>query len=752
MSFARRGFLAAGVAILALALRSTAIADVWSSVGPGGGSVFCLGRDSVHPAVLYAGTGRNGLFKTTDSGGHWMPIARAVSDKNVRAIVVDPGNPDTVYMATAGNGVFKSTDGGVTWGASNSGMTDLRLNALAMDPSNPAVLYAGTNLRTIYKSVNGGATWISLTEGLQSWGYWSFAIDPTDPATIYAGTGSGVFRSTDGGQNWLNVSKGLLIGSLIVDLVVLPGSPTVVLAAAAGLGQGIGRTLDGGSTWDFIPIGTGVVSLAVEPGSSLVVYAGSAQNGVFKSVDAGATWGGIFSPFDFYGPDLAFDSASPANLYAAVASGVFLLSNQGWLPRGAGITNVAVYSIAFDAASSRTVYAGTDVNPLYRSIDGGETWVPTLTGMVAGSGIASDPAVAGTLYLFTGTLLKSVNGGTSWSPADSGLPPGYRIFRTVVDPFTTSTLYVGTTTGVYKSVNGGSSWSLMDTGLGTPQVAALAVDPGDHQTVYAGILGAGVFKSVNGGASWSSSSEGLTDLSVWSLAVDPANSSVIYAGTEVGGVFKSENGGAAWLPMNTGLAVGKVRELVADSREPGLLYAAVEGSGVFLTVDAGLTWRAFNENLTHLAVLSLALTPSGSLYAGTYGGGAFVRRVGRSSFYTLTPCRLFDTRDPASVPGALPLAANSERTFAATSRCGVPPTARSLAVNLTVINPTATGHVTLFPAGAPLPTASSINYSAGRIRSSNGIVGLGTSGSFTARCVQASGTVDLIVDVSGYFE
>jgi hypothetical protein len=73
-------------------------------------------------------------------------------------------------------------------------------------------------------------------------------------------------------------------------------------------------------------------------------------------------------------------------------------------------------------------------------------------------------------------------------------------------------------------------------------------------------------------------------------------------------------------------------------------------------------------------------------------------------------------------------------------------------VNFTVVNPAALGHVTLYPTGATVPPTSSINYSAGRTRAGNGIVGLGTAGSFTARCVQSTGAVDLIVDVSGYFE
>ena len=122
------------------------------------------------------------------------------------------------------------------------------------------------------------------------------------------------------------------------------------------------------------------------------------------------------------------------------------------------------------------------------------------------------------------------------------------------------------------------------------------------------------------------------------------------------------------------------------------------------------------------------------------------------SFYTLTPCRLVDTRNPAGPLGGPALAASAQRTFALASQCGVPSTARALSLNVTVIAPTAAGDLRLFPGGSATPLVSTINYRAGQTRANNAIAGLGAAGDLTIQCDQATGTVHLVLDVNGYFQ
>ncbi len=118
-------------------------------------------------------------------------------------------------------------------------------------------------------------------------------------------------------------------------------------------------------------------------------------------------------------------------------------------------------------------------------------------------------------------------------------------------------------------------------------------------------------------------------------------------------------------------------------------------------------------------------------------------------FHTVTPCRLIDTRLPSGAPA---LGAQATRRLTIASACGIPPTAQAVSVNVAITAPTAGGNLRLFPAGAPLPLVSSINYSAGQTRTNNAIVSLGPDGDLDVFCAQASGTVQLILDVNGYFQ
>jgi len=123
-----------------------------------------------------------------------------------------------------------------------------------------------------------------------------------------------------------------------------------------------------------------------------------------------------------------------------------------------------------------------------------------------------------------------------------------------------------------------------------------------------------------------------------------------------------------------------------------------------------------------------------------------------TSFYTLSPCRLVDTRNPAGSRGGPALGAGIPRTFPISGACGVPPTAWAVSLNVTVAQPTTVGNVRLFPGGTPTPQASSLNYAAGATRANNAIAALGSAGDLTALASQASGSVHLILDVNGYFE
>ena len=170
---------------------------------------------------------------------------------------------------------------------------------------------------------------------------------------------------------------------------------------------------------------------------------------------------------------------------------------------------------------------------------------------------------------------------------------------------------------------------------------------------------------------------------------------------------------------------GEPETLTVSGLTPGTYYFAVDSA--FSSADPNNASGNYALNVT-----------------GTFGDPS-------AGFYTLTPCRVADTRGPAGTYGAPSLQAGGIRTFPLVGQCGIPETASAVALNLTVTGPTALGHLTVFPQGSPLPNASTLNYRAGQTRANNAIVPLGTGGAIAVACGQSSGTTNFIIDVNGYF-
>ncbi len=187
-----------------------------------------------------------------------------------------------------------------------------------------------------------------------------------------------------------------------------------------------------------------------------------------------------------------------------------------------------------------------------------------------------------------------------------------------IDPVDPATLYAGTSGGgVFRSTNGGGSWIAINAGMTSTNVLALAIDPAIPTTLFAGTSGGGVFKSIDGGDSWTPVNSGLPSSQVRALAIGP---SAIYAGTP-DGVFESNDGGGTWTAMSTGLTDPDVRAIAVDPLVPFVLYAGTSG-GVFRS--SGASWTRIGTGLDD--VLALAIDRGGAwdggdtLYAGTSAG------------------------------------------------------------------------------------------------------------------------------------
>lgn len=300
--------------------------NVWTTKGPTGEKIQALAIDPAQPATLYAGTYGGGVFKSTDSGGTWAAVNAGLTNLYVFALAINPASSATLYAGTHGAGVFKSTDSGGTWAATNTGLTNLSVGALAIDPAAPATLYAGEFDGGVFKSSDSGGTWTAVNTGLRSPYVEALAIDPAAPATLYAGTnGPQVFKSTDSANTWGATGPGPNnpwgYGSVFA-LAINPVTPATLYA---GTDYGLFKSTDGGGSWTDISTDLTriVLSLAVDPVNPATLYAGTSVGGVFKSTNADNGW----TPFNaglgnLHVKALAIDP-STSRIYAGTDNGVY---------------------------------------------------------------------------------------------------------------------------------------------------------------------------------------------------------------------------------------------------------------------------------------------------------------------------------------------------------------------------------------------------------------------------------------------
>jgi uncharacterized repeat protein (TIGR01451 family) len=655
----------------------------WTTHGPGLANVAVLVAHPTVPATLYAGTEEGGVFKTTDGGNSWTAINTGLvslnagrTDLNITALAIDPKQPNTIYAGTADSGIFKSNDAGANWIRFSNGLTDLRILTLIINPETPTTLYVGT-FAGVFKSTDGGNSWTPANTGLSTnTTILTLAFDPNSPTTLYTGAApdtdlstktfsGGIFKSTDAGASWTPLTTEITANCLAID----PQNLRILYACRRGDAM---KSVDGGITWtELLEARRFVNRLFIFPSSPTVIYSAS-TDGIFKSLDGGTTWlatGLVNKPNDefLFATTLVVDATAPTTFYAGTRRGAFKSTDGDatWVPINNGLVATVIYSVAIAPITPSTVYAGSS-QWLTFSTDSGTTWIG-LAGVFA-TVFAIDPQSPATLYRSIGDvdgLFKSTDGGLTWIAKNNGLK-NRSISTITIDPVTPTTLYVGTTVanlgatnelngGIFKSTNGGETWTPTNTGFPTSHgdvisISSLAIDPKTPTILYAGVSAvninsprlipfSNIFKSTDGGATWTA----LSNLPVsplnttYSIAIDPQTPQTIYAAVLFyvgpGGVLKSVDGGANWTFSNSGFfsLIPFINTLVIDPVTSTTLYAGTRETGVFKSTDSGSTWLAMNEGLTNLGVNTLAIDPTGkTLYAGTNGGGVFDFQIGEA--------------------------------------------------------------------------------------------------------------------------
>ncbi len=333
-------------------------------------------------------------------------------------------------------------------------------------------------------------------------------------------------------------------------------------------------------------------------------------------------------------------------------------STTGWVGLGPGsISNPGYYgtnssgrvtAIAIDPTNSSTIYVGAADGGVWKTLDGGVSWLPLTDSQcsLAMGALAIDPATPTIVYAGTGELnfnadsyggcgvLRSTDGGSHWTQLDgSGIfdPPdanGAKTSTIVVDAATAgsstnTTVFAATNIGLYRSTNSGSTWTQELTGF----VTDLVQDPSNSSTLYAGVSGTGVYKSIDGGATWDPQFNTSSVGGRIRLAISASSPSTLYAAVNAGGslaLFKSVDAGATWSAVAASGAACRncVYTLViaVDPTNPDLVYFG--GETLYRSTNGGTDFTSIGSGTIHVDQHALTFDPANPLtvFAGNDGG------------------------------------------------------------------------------------------------------------------------------------
>lgn len=426
----------------------------------------------------------------------------------------------------------------------------------------------------------------------------------------------------------------------------------------------------------------------------------------FTGPAAGETWRGL-GPEGGQVRDLAIRPGASGTIYAACQMGGVYRSTDGgasWLAANAGTTLVSeVECLALDPQDNAVLYSGTLGSGVRKSTDGGATWNSTGSGLVDKSiyALAVDPHDSRILYTGCwGGLSKSTNGGGSWASAGAALP-AKMVYGIEFDPQDSQKVFAAFYgAGVYRTTNGGADWTLVNMGLTNLNLYALLLVPGTPSTLYAGTYGGGVFRSTDAGNQWAAPNTGLTNKNVYTLESDPANPATLLAGTSLGGLFRSTDGGGTWTAASTGITNVTVFGLAVDPEDSSVLYAGT-ARGVSKSTNGGGLWADANSGLTALNVYSIAVDPQdgANLLAGADAVGVFQSsdsgshwsRAGASLPNYTVMTAAFDPLDPSVVYAGLWGAGVYKSTDAGSAWTAVNTGITDLYINTLAIDPLTPG-------------------------------------------------------------
>jgi len=680
----------------------------WRSIGPDrGGRVTTVAGLLNDRRTYYMGVTGGGVWKTVNAGISWSPISdRFFKTGSVGSIAVSESDPNIVYVGMGeaclrsnishGDGVYKSIDAGKTW--RNIGLRDTsQIGKVLIDPRNPDLVYVaaighpyGPNEeRGVFRTEDGGETWKKILFINDKTGAADLAMDPRNPRIIYAATwqvlrmpwdidevgpGSGIYKTTDGGDTWTHLAAGLPKTDMgKIGLTVSPMDSQRVWATIGGEDGGIYRSDDAGKTWRLLNGSFQMHSrqyyyghIFADPQKLDTVYTFSSKS-FYKSIDGGTTWGRIQTPHGDYhdlwidphddqrmvngndgGATVTFDGgkswSSEDNQATAQFYTVRTDNSFPYRVYGAQQDNTTV-SISSDAAAAgRRAGPGAASAPAFDEIGGGESGyvLPDLQD----SNIIYAGAYWGLLTRFdrrTG-IARNISVWPDYPGGRTGTQQKYRfqwtfpITETPADP---GVIYVGGNV-VFKSTDHGESWQPISPDLTRNDktrenggrledvyctVFTIAASPVDKNTIWAGSDDGLIHVTRNGGKTWKdvtpSGVKPWTRINIIEASSqDPATAYAAVNRYQMDDfrpyIYRTHDYGKTWTLIVNGIPSDTfVRTVRQDPVRPGLLFAGTE-TGVYVSFDDGDRWQTLQLNLPIVPITDLTLK-DGDLIASTQG-------------------------------------------------------------------------------------------------------------------------------------
>jgi photosystem II stability/assembly factor-like uncharacterized protein len=700
----------------------------WRNIGPPlGGRSIAVAGSIARPNEYYFGATGGGLWKTTNNGEDWAPVTDGkVGSSSVGAIDVCPSNPDIVYIGMGevelrgnvipGDGVYKTTDGGKTW--KHMGLADSQMiGRVRVDPANCDRVFVAalghtfgpSAERGVFRSSDGGNTWQKVLFGDQLSGAVDLSIDPSNPQVVYAslwevfrkpwllssgGDSSGLFKSTDGGTTWTELSgnPGMPAGPLgKIGVSVSPADPKRVYAIVEAAEGGVFRSDDAGATWVQTENSSArrqrafyYTRLYADPVVRDRVYV--LNTSFYRSNDAGATFASIGTPHGD-NHDLWIAPNNNSRMVEGNDGGANVSTNGGEDWTDQDYSTAQIYRLATTDDDPYLVCGEQqDRGAVCVSSTGGDFF--GIPGGSESGPIAVDPRDSNVLYAgsccgpFTGSLTRFDRSGKTgiggrridpWPDNPMGHAAGDVTHRfqwtypLVTNPAEPDAIFAGSQY-VLKSTNGGQSWQKISPDLtyadpatlgdsGGPitrdqtgieyyaDVFAIAPSTVNPKVIWAGSDDGRIHVTTQGGGTWRNvTPRGLQKDSRVSM-IDAGHQSTATAYAAVHRyklddfkpyIYKTHSGGTAWTKITNGIPDGDfvwvVRE---DPQRRGLLYAATQ-HGVYVSFDDGSNWQSLRLNLPDNSVQDLGVK-DGDLVIASHGRGFYVLDDGATLLRRLTP-------------------------------------------------------------------------------------------------------------------